>query len=394
VINVQSKGAVGDGVADDWSAIQHAIRCAQPNGEILLPPGIYKVSKPIRLAGSGLSLAGCGIGVTTIMAASASGDAIEIADGSNRITVMDLTVNSTVPRTGGGIASRGIASNIRILNTQVMNQWVGYVLCGTDSSTVQNALAQRNYSSGIVIANAPGPYGGGCQWSLHHVVSELNDGDGITVQALPTGTPQITLGGMFDVNMFANSGYGLLVSGLAGTPIYGVRVNGMFSGQNGRDSIYLHSFGNQHNISNFFIELDGTSTTGRAYATAATQCANGITLTDKNQTMRLSAGLVKAPSRAGIVNMCRERLLVSDVCIEDCGQSSPSAGFYHQTATGRVVLNGITSGNTGLGASQNYGLYADDLGLLAVSGYDLTNNSIAAYGGGNPAAIRLSCGFQ
>ncbi|MHA6484931.1 S-layer homology domain-containing protein [Paenibacillus sp. strain BS8-2] len=42
-INVMDHGAVGDGVADDRPAIQHAINAAQPGDEVYLPNGIYKL---------------------------------------------------------------------------------------------------------------------------------------------------------------------------------------------------------------------------------------------------------------------------------------------------------------------------------------------------------------
>ncbi len=203
----------------------------------------------------------------------------------------------------------------------------------------------------------------------------------------------MTLGGLFDVNLFGNSGYGCVVVGAAGCPVYGFRVNGMFSGQNGKESLYMDTYGNQHNISNFYIELDGTSPTGRAFSTPATNTARGVTLTATNRSMRMSGGLIKAASLGGIVNSCSERLLMNDVAIEDCGQAVGNVGIYHQTATGHLVMSGCSSGNTGNEASQTWGLYADNLGLCAVTGYDFSRNAVGSVGGGNPGGLKLYGGF-
>ncbi|WP_448319222.1 right-handed parallel beta-helix repeat-containing protein [Streptomyces sp. CO7] len=49
-INVHSYGAQGDGVADDAPAVQEALNAATPGGEVLVPPGTYRLATlPLRI---------------------------------------------------------------------------------------------------------------------------------------------------------------------------------------------------------------------------------------------------------------------------------------------------------------------------------------------------------
>ncbi len=265
-------------------------------------------------------------------------------------------------------------------------------LAGTDSSQVENLLVRQCYRHGILLINPPS-VGGGVQWTLRHIVSEGNDGNGITVASVAaTGVSQITLGGWFDINLFANTGYGIAVLGNSSIPIYGVRCVGVFSGQNGKDSLFLDSHGNQHNITNFYFELDGTSPTGRTGSTPPTYTANGATLTASNLSMRMSGGLIKAPSLIGLVNQCQESLLLNDICVQDCGQAAPNVGIYHNT-NGTLTGTGIVSGNTGAGASQTFGIFALDCTAVAIAGYDFSRNATGVYGGANSGQITLIGGF-
>jgi hypothetical protein len=47
MIDVRSYGAVGDGAADDSSAIQAANRAVPPGGTLLFPPGTYCLGTPV-----------------------------------------------------------------------------------------------------------------------------------------------------------------------------------------------------------------------------------------------------------------------------------------------------------------------------------------------------------
>ena len=55
LLNLRMAGAVGDGIADDWSVIQQA--ASAPGANLYLPGGTYRLTRPLRLA-AGASLTG------------------------------------------------------------------------------------------------------------------------------------------------------------------------------------------------------------------------------------------------------------------------------------------------------------------------------------------------
>ena len=393
----------GDGT-DNSDAIADAIsygHFANPymggGFQLLLPAGNIKISRKIRLAGTGVSLTGRGNGATKIWYECPTGDAVEIVDGSNNITVKDLSIDSTCVRTSGaGIHSPGIVDCVNITNVNVANQFDGLELATCGYGLLTNVKAERNYRTGVYLHNSP--TNGGLQWQMNGVLSQLNDGNGFAVQAIP-GTapiPGITVGTWNKIDVFGNSGYGVCVIGLPECPIYGLRTGLMFSGQNGRESIYLDSFGSYHRLSGVYVELDGSQVTGRNFATPATHTAHGIVFSPNNLNINLSDVFVQAASCVGIINrssMPTATLTMDNVKIEDSGAFARNVGFFNNTNVGRVIATNFVSGNTGAGATQTYGFYADNLGLCALTGYDLSRNNIAPYGGGDPAAFRLGVGF-
>lgn len=73
VVSVKDFGAVGDGIADDTSAIQAAIDSSASGIEVFLPPGTYKTTATIFLKRSGVHLVGSGFSSTFIKFVNASG---------------------------------------------------------------------------------------------------------------------------------------------------------------------------------------------------------------------------------------------------------------------------------------------------------------------------------
>ncbi|MBU8898885.1 hypothetical protein DRW03_10715 [Corallococcus sp. H22C18031201] len=87
-IDVKNYGAVGDGIADDTSAIQAALDAAQnagpsaeeANAAVRLPAGRYRITRPLRMRRSYLRMHGDGKSLTTLIN-DGLGPAIYISDG-------------------------------------------------------------------------------------------------------------------------------------------------------------------------------------------------------------------------------------------------------------------------------------------------------------------------
>jgi hypothetical protein len=82
VVSVKDFGAVGDGVADDYSAIAAArdyCLSTSPYKQLFFPPGTYKITQKLTFATPGLSVLGAGKRSSTIHF-TGSGIAIEFTD--------------------------------------------------------------------------------------------------------------------------------------------------------------------------------------------------------------------------------------------------------------------------------------------------------------------------
>lgn len=100
LINIEAKGAVGDGIADEAAAFNNAHAALPANGGIIyLPPpsSKYRIAsevaftKPIHLMGAGREAVT--IELNTV------GSAIDAFSSTNSLTVTDLTIKTTTPLT-------------------------------------------------------------------------------------------------------------------------------------------------------------------------------------------------------------------------------------------------------------------------------------------------------
>lgn len=90
-ISVADFGAVGDGVADDTTAIQAAI-VAAGSGKVRLPPGNFVLSATLDMGTAGCTLVGAGRNATSLLATHRDGAVIEVS--ASRCGITDLTVSS------------------------------------------------------------------------------------------------------------------------------------------------------------------------------------------------------------------------------------------------------------------------------------------------------------
>ena len=118
-------GAIGDGVADDTTAIQAAITAASTLGKIIfLPPGTYKVSAALTITSNNVSIYGSG-NSSIISCSSTTADVFTIGNNVSEISGLnfrDFTIWSSV------VKSAGYAFNNRIVTD---SNWHN-VNCGTN----------------------------------------------------------------------------------------------------------------------------------------------------------------------------------------------------------------------------------------------------------------------
>jgi hypothetical protein len=103
-ISVKDFGAVGDGVADDTTAIQNAANEAKSlSTNLFLPAGTYKISQAITISSAHVSVRGESFGVTRIITSHATASIFSFASCSS-FEVSGLRLNCSSSSAGAGIA--------------------------------------------------------------------------------------------------------------------------------------------------------------------------------------------------------------------------------------------------------------------------------------------------
>ena len=75
--------AMGDGMTDDWAALQSAINLCPSNEVVLLPSGTFRITRGLRIANNHVTVRGSGMGATRIQ-----------LDSTNASTVATITPDS------------------------------------------------------------------------------------------------------------------------------------------------------------------------------------------------------------------------------------------------------------------------------------------------------------
>lgn len=123
-INVKRFGAVGDGVANDTTAIQAAINSATTGGEVFLPAGTYKITAALHLQ-TGVSVRGAGMNATTINQTGANQNGITLDGAAPRyVSISDLVLTGNGTGTGHGIqltTSGGAVASVDLAHLLIQN---------------------------------------------------------------------------------------------------------------------------------------------------------------------------------------------------------------------------------------------------------------------------------
>ena len=169
VWNVMNSGATGDGTTDDTAAIQATINAAATSatthggGIVYFPPGNYKVSSTLQITTGGIHLLGPGPSATQLIGANASADIISFSGTpANSIfgnSVRDMTISSSVSRTGGAGINVAHAQSLLIDFVDFFSQFVGISLgIGTAVIYVSNVYILSTSSVGVLVQGGNDQY--------------------------------------------------------------------------------------------------------------------------------------------------------------------------------------------------------------------------------------------
>lgn len=148
VVNIKDYGAVGDGVTDDLAAFQEALlymRVTLKGGRLVIPQGVYKISKPLKLYGTAttglhdITIEGSGSGTVLDFSsphAESDGDGLKFYGYAGRFSLSDLVVR--------GATRHGININADITIGD-MTKWI-------HSFSVRNVFVQNCGMDGIIMA--------------------------------------------------------------------------------------------------------------------------------------------------------------------------------------------------------------------------------------------------
>ncbi len=148
-VNVRQFGAIGNGVADDTLAIQAAITSLdQTGGEVVFPPGYYKVTSTIFLnSNNGVTLRGYNFASSVILVSNPTVD-IFVSNGNNTV-INRLSITSNVVRSAGAyVVFRG--ANNTIENFEMAKDFIGIQL-EADVTRVLNGRMDDSATGGARI---------------------------------------------------------------------------------------------------------------------------------------------------------------------------------------------------------------------------------------------------
>jgi hypothetical protein len=324
------------------------------NPFVYVPPGKYNVSSPIPITRDYQIIRGAGMDATVIVNSQSNQNVFVVTSGLTGWKITDMTITRALAGASGGngIHCPGTNENAEIRNVTVDQHYVGIYVSTTDWALMENVTASRCTQDGIYITNATNY--GPSQWKLTNVLVKLNGRDGIRVQSTD-GPPGLILGTWNDVETFANSGRGIHIIGSATTPVFDLRLNQTFVGDDGLAGIRLDTHGSQHRITNAFIERIGVGLTGPTYTTAATNTGHGIELAGNETDLTVTGAHINTCSYCGIRAGSGELNISGSQVVNNgaAGVAGQQAGV--QSDGGGLVVTGCTIGNRG-STAQKYGV--------------------------------------
>ena len=222
IISVKDFGARGNGVTNDWLALQRALSAAAGIARVYIPQGLYIISQELRIP-SNSYIYGAGIG-TTVIKLSSTANATQCVmtnsqntrsvltnQGNENIVIKDLELDGNVSRFPGSYSPNGDASGTGLCFAYVKNALVERVsvhdTCrhcidiGAPETTLNSDPLEytpnpsfnihlkdiiaygagddnitTHFSHNIIIENAYVPYTGGTEVATNSNGIEIDDG--------------------------------------------------------------------------------------------------------------------------------------------------------------------------------------------------------------------------
>ena len=171
-VSIKDFGAVGNGVANDTTAIQNAVNAAYAAGvDLYIPPGTYLITSTITLANNSLTM--YGEGWSSVIKKNAGVDGIVIT--GNYCVLRDFTVDGN-SQNNSGVGIKG--DDNRVKGLQVFGNNVHGIYRDGQATTcrrnvVEQCYVHNNDGIGISCNTAPDSFTIGC-------VSTFNGLEGIT----------------------------------------------------------------------------------------------------------------------------------------------------------------------------------------------------------------------
>jgi hypothetical protein len=154
-ISVKDFGAVGDGVADDTAAIQATIDVVAPTGgQIVLPPGVYKISSPLNISSQNVFVQGSGRRATKIVQSVVSQKAFNVT--APYFAISSLSIEYASQGTSGGAAiSLSGAFYSAVDDIYIYRAYIGVdFINGSNSNQLTRIVCEDCTYVGISILNS------------------------------------------------------------------------------------------------------------------------------------------------------------------------------------------------------------------------------------------------
>jgi hypothetical protein len=393
-------GALGDGSTNDTAAINAAIATGK---NVRFGAKTYQVTNLNPPTTTGQRLVGAGSGATVIRSGAVSGPVFRLANGSNKVAIIGMTITrSVVPdATGCGIETAHTGANdavaeILLYDLLITGQQRGLCLGPTDFSMVRDVIVDSCHGDGIYVTNTVGTNSVASmalQWTFDHVLAQFCDGHGIFVEGVAqtmANAPALALGEFRNVSTFANTGGGIWFEGGPNCKIADIRIgSNSFFGADGSHEIYLDTYGVNHSIE-AFIELAGTLPTGIGSATPASNAARGILISANNSGVLIHDTVVNGCANEGIYSAAAlYGALGAPVSVSGCqitnnglaGLVGAQSGIMLAAgATAGMIVSGSFIGQWNVAAGTGNQKFGVSIGQdkITISGCRITGNATSA----------------